>query len=173
MPCITPLDFLFEGRKKLIVAEIGIQECNSTRYILKNFDIKRYYAIDPFENYEGFYNKFYDGNNGDLYYLEAIKKLKKFKNITLIREYSHNAVKFVKDGELDICWIDGNHDYDYVKQDIEVWFPKVKIGGYICGDDIFLLGVEKAVDEFFDKDNFDIFKGKRSWFIKKWEEICW
>ena len=35
----------------------------------------------------------------------------------------------------DWIYIDGNHTYEYVKQDLEGYRPKVKPGGYMAGDD--------------------------------------
>lgn len=171
MSNIDPLVFLFEGKKDLIIAEIGVFKGGSTVFILNNFDIKMYYAIDPFELYEEYYegtviNWFNEVGNGDLCYKQVKKRLIKYSNIKLIRDYSYNASKLIKDNELDICWIDGNHAYKYVFQDIESWFPKVKKKGFICGDDIFLPEVYKAVKDFFD-NKFDVFIGNRSWFVRK------
>ncbi|MEP1930273.1 MAG: class I SAM-dependent methyltransferase, partial [Roseibium sp.] len=35
----------------------------------------------------------------------------------------------------DWVYIDGNHLYDFVKEDIEICFRKVRSGGIIAGDD--------------------------------------
>ena len=34
-----------------------------------------------------------------------------------------------------MLYIDGAHDYDSVLQDIELYYPKIKSGGLICGHD--------------------------------------
>jgi predicted O-methyltransferase YrrM len=168
---IDPLSFLFEGKKDLVVAEIGVYKGGSTVYMLENFDIQMYYAIDPFVLYDGYYegtviNWFNEIGNGDKCYEKVKELLSKYHNVELIREYSHEASKSIKDNELDVCYIDGNHKYEYVYQDIGCWFPKIKEGGVICGDDVFLPDVIRAVRYFFD-DEFDIFIGKRSWLVQK------
>jgi hypothetical protein len=53
----------------------------------------------------------------------------------------------------DWVYIDGNHLYEYVKSDLEVFARKVKPGGLIAGDDYGVRGwwedgVTRAVDEF-------------------------
>ena len=65
-----------------------------------------------------------------------------------------NSVDFAqcfKDNETDFLFLDGNHDYEFVINDINAWFPKVKVGGIFCGHDYRTgyKGVKKAVDEFF------------------------
>jgi hypothetical protein len=50
-------------------------------------------------------------------------------------------------------YIDGNHLYEYVRNDLEIFATKVKSGGLITGDDYGVLGwwrdgVTRAVDEF-------------------------
>jgi hypothetical protein len=50
-------------------------------------------------------------------------------------------------------YVDASHFYDDVKRDLEAFFPKLKPGGYIAGDDydrrgIWDHGVTRAVDEF-------------------------
>ena len=60
------------------------------------------------------------------------------------------AANEIDDRSLDFCFIDANHSYESVKQDIEVWEPKVKRGGIIGGHDYSGTawpGVRKAVDE--------------------------
>ena len=39
------------------------------------------------------------------------------------------------DGRIGLLHIDGNHDYDHVRQDAETWIPLVKPGGWIIIDD--------------------------------------
>ncbi len=172
MVSIEPLSFLFEGRKDLVIAEIGIEQCYSTLYMLNNFDIKRYYAIDPFKAYPEFNPSFvknYFQNDPDKYCERAKKILVKYNNVVFMRMFSSKAVEYVKDGELDVVWIDGNHSYKYVFEDIVNWFPKVKVGGYISGDDSFNMEVMMAVRTCFTLKKFDVFVGKRSWCVKKLE----
>lgn len=39
------------------------------------------------------------------------------------------------DGSLDLVFIDADHRYEHAKQDIEIWLPKIRVGGIICGHD--------------------------------------
>jgi len=51
-------------------------------------------------------------------------------------------------GEISMIFIDGNHEYDMVKGDLTSWFPFVKEGGLICGDDWDWPAVQEAVYDF-------------------------
>ena len=70
-------------------------------------------------------------------------------------------------------FIDANHEYEYVYNDINNWFPKVKRGGIISGDDYFGENVKRAVDDYFKKTEYKIktigqHRGKpRNWYVIK------
>jgi predicted O-methyltransferase YrrM len=48
----------------------------------------------------------------------------------------------------DIIYIDAAHEYEAVKHDISLYWPLVKEGGVLMGDDYHWRGVSRAVDEF-------------------------
>ena len=56
------------------------------------------------------------------------------------------------DGSLDFVNIDGAHNYDAVKEDIESWLPKVKKGGYLGGDDFHHPPLRQAVYDSLPHD---------------------
>jgi hypothetical protein len=78
--------------------------------------------------------------------------------------YSKDAVALFPDEHFDWVYIDSNHTYEAVKEDLEMWLPKVKNGGYICGHDYILprevlnlpFGVVPAVNEFINKHSFEL-----------------
>lgn len=57
-------------------------------------------------------------------------------------------IKFPEDS-VDFVWVDGNHRYPFVIQDIRNWWPKLRNGGWMGGDDLIHGGVRQAVEEFF------------------------
>lgn len=46
------------------------------------------------------------------------------------------AAELFEDASLSFVLLDGAHDYESVRADIVAWLPKVKPGGWLCGDDI-------------------------------------
>jgi hypothetical protein len=90
------------------------------------------------------------------------------KRAIIIRKKSKDAVKQFEDKSLDYVFIDGEHTYHAVKEDITMWLPKVKPGGWIGGHDYKNLprfpGVQTAVDEMFP-DGIET-DGDHTWFVK-------
>ena len=76
-------------------------------------------------------------NNGESdVYKDAINNIRGYEDrAIMIRARSNLAAKIFSDNTLDFVYIDANHAYEYVKQDIESWYPKVKSDGYLMGHD--------------------------------------
>jgi len=70
--------------------------------------------------------------------------------INVVRLPSVEAAKRYENDSLDFIFIDADHAYNCVHADIEAWYPKLKPGGVIAGDDAQGKGVDRAVREFFD-----------------------
>jgi len=72
---------------------------------------------------------------------------------TLYRSYSHLVAPFVAPETVDFVYIDGEHTYDAVTQDIADWWPKVRPGGIMAGHDYNETnpGTKRAVNEFAEK----------------------
>jgi hypothetical protein len=69
------------------------------------------------------------------------------------RAYSSDVVYTFSDNYFDWMYIDGNHLHEFVKKDLQLYYPKVKPGGYLTGDDYgvegwWQNGVKTAVDDF-------------------------
>jgi predicted O-methyltransferase YrrM len=179
MGIVTHSDVLLEilkERRHEIGCEVGVHTGDTTLTLLKNLPrIKRYYAVDPWESYEKY--------DGEMYRKPGHKKVKTWdqaKEIFLfkIKPYkqkvkvyqmtSVEAIEFIKDEILDWVFIDANHDYPYVKENLYLWSKKVKPGGIISGHDYGgkWKGVKKAVDEFINKDKLHIEDFYVWWTIK-------
>ena len=129
-PFLTELiqNFVQDG----IGVEIGVNEGQLSYHLLKNTAIRHLYLIDPWITWKGWssqgvLDKRYDFCNVEL------RKI--FPNrVTTIRKPSQEADTDIPNN-LDFVFIDGNHGYEYVKKDLELWVPKVKSGGLVAGHD--------------------------------------
>ena len=54
---------------------------------------------------------------------------------TFIKGNSVNAARLLDDKSFDMVFLDADHSYDGVKEDIHEWMPKVKPGGWLGGHD--------------------------------------
>ena len=77
---------------------------------------------------------------------------------------SMEAVDQYKDESLDFVFIDGNHSYEFVFNDIKYWLPKVKIGAVLAGHDYSSESVSKAVS---DNNLNNIISREGCWFYEK------
>jgi len=92
------------------------------------------FCVDPWESYEDYE---YDKNSPITLndQLEEAKIRLAPYDCTLIRKYSMDALKDFADESIDFVYIDGNHGFKYVTEDIFEWSKKVKKGGFISGHD--------------------------------------
>ena len=95
------------------------------------------------------------------YSLEAVRDLlKKFeKNIHLIQGNSNKVLKKIDMSKIDYVFLDGGHEYNTVKSDLDNCIEVVKKGGTVLCDDYNLgsaPGVKRAIDEFVEKNQLSI-----------------
>lgn len=62
---------------------------------------------------------------------------------------SNEAVKLFEDETFDLIFIDGSHLYLDIKEDLEIWYPKVKKEGIFCGHDC-----EKYLKDIKDMNDY-------------------
>lgn len=83
---------------------------------------------------------------------EHLKDSAAWNRAAIMRSGSPASTRSFKDGELAFVFIDADHSFDGVKEDIAAWWPKVKPGGVLAGHDYSEAdwpGVVKAVRERF------------------------
>lgn len=86
-------------------------------------------------------------------------------NVKIMREYTFDSAKRFPDNLFDLIYIDGDHTMEGCYADLVAWYPKVKKGGFITGDDYsrykapntgVKFGVIEAVNSFFNPLNLSI-----------------
>jgi hypothetical protein len=125
-----PQLFLEMGFK--VGAEIGVDRGEFSEVIAKSG--LKLYSVDPWFSYEDYEHTRGQDELNSLYE-RTKKRLAPYSNCTIVRKNSMDAAKDFEDGSLDFVYIDGNHQFKYVAEDICEWAKKVKVGGIICGHD--------------------------------------
>ena len=83
----------------------------------------------------------------------AVTNFRDYSNrVTLHTTTSKEFASSVEEDKYDYIFIDGNHSYEYVLEDIALWYPKLKNGGVFAGHDFDLECVRKAVYEYKTKN---------------------
>lgn len=170
------------------IVELGCFLGKSTYYLIQklkergiNFNLD---VVDVFENslntdtrsrYKDYFLDTFKTNIGsDLVYIKNIHK-----------NFTSKAVNFYEDNSLDFIYVDASHREEDVYNDISLWFPKLKPGGIMAGDDWQKIGVRNAVvkvilnsdkckdchphSQKWSKYKYDYFEQKyfNQWIIKK------
>jgi predicted O-methyltransferase YrrM len=140
-------------------AEIGVGDGRFSEIMCQNIPNLKLYAIDFWKPYKD-YNDYKFRKTFHYLYATAKQKLANY-DCVLIKKYSMEAVKNFVDESLDFVFIDGNHRYDFVVDDIREWSKKVRIGGIVSGHDYYItrthnVGVIKAVDEYTKEHKYNL-----------------
>lgn len=127
-----------------------------------------------------------DGNNHKGANMENVwediqRVAKEIPAVDLRRGKSQDILLTLEDESYDMIYIDGDHSYEGVKRDLELAWPKVRKGGFLCGHDYeinkakcwfnYNFGVRRAVDEFLGQRGLSLYAkaldGCVSWAVLK------
>lgn len=155
------------------MAEIGVARGHHSEHLLEAIPDLHLYSIDPW----GYYNDEHidmwkeEQKELDIIYNNVKNLLKPFGDrSTIIRSTSKRASQEIKE-PLDMIFIDADHSYKSVKEDLGFWYDKVKENGIISGHDYNHPqhpGVTVAVKEFFINKDIKINEEIGTvWWVKK------
>ncbi len=172
--------------------EVGAKEGRTTGFILKHVPDSRVIAIDPWianpapkngdatrEDYEN-----WDFEKIEREFWENVGENK--DRCTMLRLTSAQAAATYARADIgrkgvavdvlvdtsDIVFIDALHDYESVKQDIALWWPKVRVGGMLALHDFNHQwpGVERAVAESFNLLHVGVASDSVAFIVKQSED---
>jgi len=116
--------------------EIGVHRGGTSKALMEAFPELLLMMVDPWLPYP-------DARLGNVS-LDTIRaRMQESIDVTenveqqrvLVLGTSDRVSKFVGRRLLDFVYIDGNHLYDSVFNDIAIWHPRVRRGGLVCGHD--------------------------------------
>ena len=166
---------LINNFKLKIGCEVGVAFGMHSEFMLNNTAVEKLYSIDPYQHFNGGYDDPMNLSQEtfDMLYYKVKKRLSIFGSRSIcLRQKSVDASCFFNSNELDFVFIDANHSYDGVMQDLHAWYDKIRPGGFLVGDDYILLfpGVIRAVNEFFAHKGIKLhqdYEQPRIWWIQK------
>jgi hypothetical protein len=135
----------------ILMAEIGCYSGESTELFLRSGKIQTLYAIDIWEDSLGLFEKKWPNHNFTEVEKTFDERLKNYENVVKLKMTMEEAKTNLP--LLDFVYIDGNHHYEFVKEDIKNSLSKLKPNGIISGHDYHpsCPGSIKAVNEMLGK----------------------
>jgi predicted O-methyltransferase YrrM len=139
--------------KKGVGAEIGVWKGDFSARLLRGAQPRKLYLIDPWQH---------SSHAGAWYAQKDHEDMARIRE-AVIRRFAHDERVVVMPvrsldgaeqvGQLDWAYLDGDHTYDAVSADLRTFWPLIRDGGCLAGDDYGIKGwwddgVTRSVDEF-------------------------
>lgn len=143
-------------RQVKIGVEVGTDHGKYAEQLLAGIPTLRLLCVDPWKAYtEG--NEVHTQEEMDEIYQSVLQRLAPY-NFSIDKMTSMESVKNIKENSLDFVFIDGNHSYKNVLEDITEWTKKVKAGGIVAGHDYKVdpvndYGVIEAVTKYVEDNH--------------------
>ena len=166
--------------------ELGVASGKYLEVLCKSNPDMKFFGVDPWMPLNGYFDYVFKKTFKTLYD-GAVETMKPYTNYEFIQKISMDAINDFEDESIDFVYIDANHEYNFVMEDIIGWTKKVKKGGIICGHDYKRgsshrhMRVVEAVNDYIKttglrpwfligggaKDTEEIRDASRSWFWVK------
>ncbi|MCB0761842.1 MAG: class I SAM-dependent methyltransferase [Flavobacteriales bacterium] len=128
--------------RNAVCAEIGVWKGDFTQQILDIAAPRELHLIDPWAYQTDFGDRLFGGlvaqsqQDMDAIFQGVQQRFGHRSEVHYHREFSDKAALLFADLHFDWIYIDGNHYYEFVLADLRNFFSKVKLGGYLAGDDL-------------------------------------
>jgi len=144
-----------------ISVEVGCGYGQHSKQILENTNVEKHYMVDQYKYYPN--DGFSDGIKNINAPISLDQKFDDFcemvklqvepfsSRVEFIRKTSIEASNDFQDNSIDAIFVDANHEFKYVLEDLYAWWSKIKSGGLMAGDDYWMEDVKRAV-HFFETD---------------------
>ena len=126
-----------------ICAEIGVWQGEFSGRILKTAHPRELHLVDPWLFAPHYPKRLWGGavakNQADMDAMRdaVARKFSGHPEVKIHRATSTEAANGFPNHYFDWIYIDGDHSYEAVLEDLRAWYPKMKPGGLICLDDLY------------------------------------
>jgi predicted O-methyltransferase YrrM len=144
-----------EGMKNMVGIEVGVAEGENAAQMLKYLDMGRLFLVD---NYQPPFSAMKD---------KAVKLLDG-KPIVWMMMDSRKATDMLTENQMDFIYIDADHSYESTLSNLKAYYPPLKSGGIMGGDDVTIGSVMAALLEFSRMHGIrNLTVNQREWWFKK------
>jgi hypothetical protein len=161
--------------------EVGVYRGDFSEHLLRTWDCRLLTSIDPWREFPG--QDYVDVCNlpqqkHEENHSATVARLVKFDSRSrVVRATSEDAAATFANGSLDFVYLDAQHHYEAVREDIALWHAKIRKGGVMGGHDYLDgridsgdYGVKRAVDEFAAANGYQLIVTREpnwpSWFVR-------
>lgn len=176
--------FTAAGREPSLLVELGVHKGETSAALLRTFPQARLFMVDEWRAYEPDhrYRKSGDGcaklttkqqDDNMLAAQLATQFAGKRANILRLSTLDAAANFFMGKVQADGVFVDADHTYSAVRDDIAAWWPLVKSGGVLSGHDYKhprdgkQWGVSQAVEEFVQRERTGFWVSGSCWWSIK------
>lgn len=143
-----------------VCAEIGVWKGDFSARIRTLAQPRMLHLVDPWRFAAAYPQRWYGGaaardqNDMDRIHADVVRRFAGDPRVAIHRLESTAAARHLADIDFDWVYVDGDHSYDAVLDDLENWAPRIKPGGVLAGDDYTWRDehgaqpVQRAVHEF-------------------------
>ena len=124
-------------------AEIGVWKGHFSEAIVQFIAPQELHLIDPWLFQPNYPERLYGGKiaksqeDMDKIYFDVSSSFASNENVVIHRKKSQDCVEKFQDRFFDWIYIDGDHSYEGVRADLDLWYTKIKDCGFMTGDDFF------------------------------------
>lgn len=93
-----------------------------------------------------------------------LEKAQVLDAVNIVKATSLEAAAMYEDRSISFIMIDASHTYEDVVDDINAWYPKLKLGGIMSGDDLDWPDVKRAVEDTCKHYGIH---GNSTWYFRK------
>lgn len=154
------VDLAIQERPKFVV-EVGVYAGQLSKLLSAVPSVERYVIVDSWNGaYCDFGQAHMDGIAKQVWDWAVTQP-----KVTVHRLDSAQGAVLFEDESIDFFHTDGDHTPEGIRADIRNWFPKVKVGGIISGDNYEADTVAGGVDELLPNRQLGA-KGRLWWYRK-------
>jgi hypothetical protein len=135
--------------------EVGVYRGEFSQHLVRYSNLTRFFAVDCWTHIEGQVDPLNQPTAAKVdHMIQAAYRLAEFPHATILRAKSVDAAECFRDLSLDFVYIDADHRYEQVLEDIHTWSRKVAPNGILAGHDYHpdFPGVIKAVEHYWRRN---------------------
>lgn len=156
------------ARRRGVGVEVGVFAGKFAQEIVDYTRLRKLHLVDAWKYIEGSQDEWnLPQDQMDDLYNQTVAMFANTPKVNILRQQSVEAASTFANRSLDFVYIDADHRYEFVMQDLRAWAPKLKSGGMLSGHDFVdvgeKFGVRSAVLEYMTLHGGVVFETNQKW----------